>query len=72
MRKRGVSEGLRGGVDGVIGKAIGTSVADTTSNGGRALDFPATPIASGNSRLMETVCKCVCVSVCVPLLRQGL
>lgn len=35
---------------------IGTSVADTTSNGGRALDFPAAPIAAGNSCLIETVC----------------
>lgn len=33
--------------------AIGTSVADTTSNGCRALDFPVVPIAFGNSCFME-------------------
>lgn len=49
-RKRGEGE------DG----AIGTSVADTTSNTG--LDFPAAPISAGNSRLMEPEHACVCVS----------
>lgn len=46
---------MRGGwSDSVV---IGTSVADTTSNGGRALDFPAAPIAAGNSCLIETACR---------------
>lgn len=41
--------------------AIGTNAADTTSNGGGVLDFPAVQIAAGNSRLMETVWMRVCV-----------
>lgn len=51
---------------------IGTSVADTTSNGGRALDFPYTPIAAGNSCLMEMVCEFESVLVYVPLLRWNI
>lgn len=41
--------------------AIGTSVADTTSNAGRALHFPAAHMAAGNGHLMETGCGCECV-----------
>lgn len=37
-------------MDGSDSTAIGTSVADTTSNAGPALDFPAAQIAAGNGR----------------------
>lgn len=65
MRERRVSEGVERRSGWSDSMAIGTSVADTTSNGGRALDFPTAPIAAGNSRLIETVCACVCVRVSV-------
>lgn len=45
-------------------KAIGASAADTTSNGGRGLDFPAALIAAGNGREMETIFRRVYVCLC--------